>query len=74
MGFRSLASTKLNEQSYHPGLIELQLAHVERNKVQAAYNKAERLPERRKMMQSWAAYLDGLRRNASAVPIGRLVG
>jgi len=60
-GFRSLASTCLNEQGYHPDLIELQLAHSERNKVRAAYNKAQRLPERRKMMQSWADYLDQLR-------------
>jgi hypothetical protein len=57
-GFRSLASTCLNEQGYHPDLIELQLAHAERNKVRAAYNKAQRLPERRKMMQAWADYLE----------------
>jgi integrase len=49
-GFRSLASTCLNEQGWHPDVIELQLAHAERNKVRAAYNKAQRLPERRKMM------------------------
>jgi len=50
--FRSMASTLLNEQGFHPDLIELQLAHVERNKVRAAYNKAQRLAERRKMMQT----------------------
>ncbi len=66
-GFRSLASTCLNEQGYHPDLIELQLAHAERNRVRAAYNKAQRLPERRKMMQAWADYLDGLRSNANVV-------
>jgi integrase len=60
-GFRSMASTLLNEQGFPPDVIELQLAHVERNKVRAAYNKAQRLPERRKMMQEWADYLDGLR-------------
>jgi integrase len=60
-GFRSMASTLLNEQGFHPDLIELQLAHVERNKVRAAYNKAQRLAERRKMMQTWADYLDSLR-------------
>jgi integrase len=70
-GFRSLASTNLNEQGYHPDLIELQLAHAERNKVRAAYNKAQRLPERRKMMQSWADYLDGLRAGAKIIPIKR---
>jgi hypothetical protein len=69
-GFRSLASTNLNEQGYHPDLIELQLAHAERNKVRAAYNKAQRLPERRKMMQSWASYLDSLRVGANVVRFG----
>jgi integrase len=60
-GFRSTASTLLNEQGWHPDLIELQLAHAERNKVRAAYNRAQRLGERRKMMQAWADYLCGLR-------------
>lgn len=60
-GFRSMASTLLNEQGFHPDLIELQLAHAERNKVRAAYNKAQRLAERRKMMQTWADYIDLLR-------------
>jgi integrase len=70
-GFRSLASTCLNEQGFHPDLIELQLAHAERNKVRAAYNKAQRLPERRKMMQAWADYLDGLRASVNVVPFRR---
>lgn len=70
-GFRSLASTNLNEQGYHPDLIELQLAHAERNKVRAAYNKAQRLPERRQMMQAWANYLDGLRAGGNVVPFKR---
>jgi integrase len=60
-GFRAMASTLLNEQGVAPDLIELQLAHAERNKVRAAYNRAERLTERRKMMQDWADFLDGLR-------------
>jgi Phage integrase family len=64
-GFRSMASTLLNEQGWHPGLIELQLAHAERNKVRAAYNRALRVDERRKMMQSWSDYLDGLRAGAN---------
>jgi integrase len=68
-GFRSMASTCLNEQGWHPDLIELQLAHAERNKVRAAYNRAERLTERRKMMQAWADYLDSLRSGAQVVPI-----
>jgi len=60
-----MASTLLNEQGWHPDLIELQLAHAERNKVRAADNKAQRLAERRKMMQAWADYIDGLKRTFS---------
>lgn len=60
-GFRSMASTLLNEQGWAPDVIERQLAHAERNKVRAAYNHAQYLPERRKMMQAWADYLDALR-------------
>ena len=58
-GFRSTASTILNENGFLPDVIERQLAHCERNKVRAAYNHAQHLPERRKMMQWWADYLDG---------------
>ena len=60
-GFRSTASTQLNEMGFPPDIIELQLAHAERNKVRAAYNRAERLADRKKMMQTWANYLDALR-------------
>ncbi len=60
-GFRAMASTLLNEQGLPPDVIELQLAHAERNEVRAAYNRAKRLPERRQMMQTWADYLDHLR-------------
>lgn len=67
-GFRAMASTCLNEQGWHPDLIELQLAHAERNKVRAAYNRATRLGERRKMMQGWADYLDTLRASAEVIP------
>ena len=59
-GFRATASTLLNENGWPPDVIERQLAHVERNQVRAAYNHAEYLPERRKMMQWWADYLDNL--------------
>jgi hypothetical protein len=62
-----MASTCLNEQGWHPDLIELQLAHAERNKVRAAYNRAQRLDERRKMMQAWGDYLDGLRAGGNVV-------
>lgn len=60
-GFRAMASTCLNEMGWSPDVIERQLAHAERNKVRAAYNRASYLAERRKMMQTWANYLDGLR-------------
>ena len=60
-GFRAMASTRLNELGFPPDVIELQLAHKERDKVRAAYNRAERLAERRSMMQQWADYLAGLR-------------
>lgn len=59
-GFRSMASTILNEQGWSRDAIERQLAHGERNNVRAAYNFAEYLPERRRMMQAWADYLDVL--------------
>jgi len=70
-GFRTIASTLLNEQGWHPDLIELQLAHQERNTVRAAYNRAQRLAERRKMMQAWADYLDGLKAGGKVVAIAR---
>src|ERR1035438_2944887 len=57
-GFRATASTILNEYGFEPSVIERQRAHAERNGVRAAYNHAEYLPERRKMMQWWADYLD----------------
>lgn len=60
-GFRSMASTLLNEQGWHPDAIERQLAHQELNEIRAAYNYAKHLPERRKMMQAWADYLYRLR-------------
>lgn len=60
-GFRSIASTLLNEFGYNRDWIERQLAHGERNDVRAAYNYAEYLPERRRMMQEWADYLTELK-------------
>jgi integrase len=70
-GFRSMASTHLNEQGWHRDAIERQLAHAERNEVRAAYNFAEHLPERRRMMQAWADYLDGLKAGVSVTGIRR---
>ena len=60
-GFRSIASTLLNEKGWNSDAIERQLSHGERNKIRGTYNFAEYLPERRKMMQAWADYLDELR-------------
>jgi len=60
-GFRSMASTLLNEQGYRPDVIKAQLAHGDKDAIRSAYNRAEYLPERRRMMQEWADYLDSLR-------------
>jgi len=57
-GFRSMASTILNENGFKADVIERQLAHMPRDKVRAAYNRAEYLPERRQMMQWWGDFLD----------------
>lgn len=70
-GFRAMASTRLNEMGWPPDVIERQLAHAERNKVRAAYNRAQYMAERRKMMQAWADYLDSLRSNANVVTFKR---
>ena len=64
-GFRAMASSLLAEQGWSIDAIERQLAHVEGNKVRAAYHRSEHLEERRKMMQSWADYLNTLREQAS---------
>ncbi|MGP1666550.1 MAG: tyrosine-type recombinase/integrase, partial [Rhodanobacter sp.] len=68
-GFRSTASTLLHELGLPHAVIERQLAHGERNKVSAAYNFAEHLPERRKMMQQWADYLDKLKAGADVITL-----
>ena len=57
-GFRSLASTVLNESGFEPDVIERQLAHQESDAVRAAYNRAEYLPKRREMMQWWADWVE----------------
>jgi integrase len=58
-GFRGLASTVLNESGFDEAHVELQLAHMKRNKVAAAYNHAKYLKQRTVMMQWWADYMDG---------------
>jgi integrase len=59
-GFRHMASTLLNESGWSADAIERQLAHKAQG-VRAVYNLAEYMPERRRMMQAWADYLDALR-------------
>ncbi|MFA5960978.1 MAG: tyrosine-type recombinase/integrase [Tatlockia sp.] len=68
-GFRSMASTLLNEHGWNRDAIERQLAHAERNNIRAAYNYAEYLPERRTMMQWWAEHLDKLKAGAEIIPL-----
>jgi len=60
-GFRHMASTRLYELGFRGEVIEIQLAHKQRNKIAAAYNHAEYLQERTEMMQYWADYLDKLK-------------
>lgn len=60
-GFRSLASTILNEKGFNPDVIERQLAHEDADKIRSAYNRADYLLDRKKMMQDYADFLDGAR-------------
>jgi integrase len=67
-GFRAVASTILNESGlFQPDVIERQLAHCERNAVRGAYNRAEYLPERKRLMQWWADRLDAALTGAAVV-------
>jgi integrase len=68
-GFRSTASTLLNEMGWPGDVIELQLAHLEKSRSRAAYNYAEHLEQRRKMMQAWADYLDDRKGAGRVLPI-----
>ncbi|CNH89915.1 tyrosine-type recombinase/integrase [Yersinia enterocolitica] len=58
--FRATASTRLHEMGYRHEVIERQLAHVEKNRVSAAYNHAEYMPERRQLMEEWGQWVTGL--------------
>ena len=60
-GFRHMASTLLNEMGYDSDVIELQLAHISKDRIRATYNKAQLMDKRVEMMQEWADYLDDLR-------------
>jgi len=67
-GFRAMARTILDEVlQVRPDLIEHQLAHAVKDANGRAYNRTSHLPERRKMMQLWADYLDGLKTGAVVV-------
>jgi integrase len=69
-GFRAMARTILDEVlGERPDLIEHQLAHAVRDPLGRAYNRTKHLPERRRMMQAWADYLDGLK--TGVIPIRR---
>jgi integrase len=69
-GFRATARTMLQERlGFDPDVIEAQLAHSVRDNIGRAYNRTEFVEQRRKMLQSWADYLDKLRRGASVVPL-----
>jgi len=63
-GFRHMGTTLLNELGYRREWIELQMAHVEKNSIVKAYNHAQYMSGRRKMMQEWADYLDSLMKDA----------
>lgn len=73
-GFRSMASTLLNEQGWNRDAIEKQLSHGERDAIRASYNFAQYLPERRKMMQGWADFLEGLKAGAKVTPLRGATG
>lgn len=67
-GFRHTASTLLNELGFDGDIIELQLAHVDKNQMRATYNKAQWMEKRITMMQAWSDYLDGLKSGTNVVP------
>lgn len=71
-GFRAMARTILDEiLGFRPDIIEHQLAHAVKDPLGRAYNRTSHLDERRKMMQVWADYLDGLKAGAKVIPIKR---
>ncbi|MBN8522095.1 MAG: tyrosine-type recombinase/integrase [Alphaproteobacteria bacterium] len=72
-GFRTVASTLLNEKGYPPDVIERQLAHEAEDKIRAAYNRAEYLLERKKMMQDYADMLEKMRTAKNKVVNPRFV-
>jgi len=73
-GFRGMASTLLNELGWNPDAIERQLAHKDTNTIRAAYNRAEYMEERTRMMQAWADYLDTLKAGGKVIPFRTKAG
>ncbi|MEJ2724788.1 MAG: integrase arm-type DNA-binding domain-containing protein [Deltaproteobacteria bacterium] len=74
-GFRAMARTILDEVlQFRPDFIEHQLAHAVRDPNGRAYNRTAHLSERRKMMQTWADYLDGLKAGAKVIPLRKSAG
>ena len=69
-GFRHIASTRLHELGWNPDAIERQLGHKALG-IRSVYNKAEHMAVRRRMMQAWSDYLDGLRAGANVTSIRR---
>jgi len=73
-GFRAIARTLLDEAlGFEPHIIEHQLAHGVKDPIGRAYNRTKHLPERIKMMQEWADYLDKLKLGAEIIPLNSLV-
>lgn len=70
-GFRSLFSTMANEAEWDADVIERQLAHLERNKVRAAYHRATYNAERARLMQWWADLLDQRRTGSNVIPLAQ---
>ncbi len=69
-GFRAVASTALNESGlFSPDAIERQLAHGEKNEVRGAYNRAEYLPERKRIMIWWSNHIEALEKGAEVIPL-----
>jgi integrase len=74
-GFRAMARTVLDEVlGFRESVIEQQLAHAVRDPNGRAYNRTAHLPERRKMMQAWADYLDQLREGRNVIPLRQASG
>ena len=68
-GFRALFSTVANESGWDADVVERQLAHIEGNKVRAAYHRATYLGERAELMHWWADFLDAKAAGAKVIPI-----